>query len=101
VSEIVRWFPHADVTNNRLGIRSQKHTTIRRAIRHDSRPVVGGNDAEMSPSIWRHISPPGCPQITTHRVLDFHAVLGGVKLARQAARELFESELHRRPEVLH
>jgi hypothetical protein len=37
------------------------------------------NDAVMSWSIWRHISPPGCRQITRPSRVDFHAVLGGVK----------------------
>ena len=42
------------------------------------------NDAVMSWSIWRHISPPGCRQITRPSLVDFHAVLGGVNALRCA-----------------
>jgi hypothetical protein len=41
----------------------QMQATIRPAIRRDSRSIVDWNDAVMSQSISRHISPPGCPQI--------------------------------------
>jgi len=39
----------------------------------------------MSWSIWRHISPPGCRQITRPSLVDFHAVLGGVNALRCAS----------------
>jgi hypothetical protein len=43
------------------------------------------NDAVISWSIWRHISPPGCRQITRPSRVDFHAVLGGVNALRCAS----------------
>jgi hypothetical protein len=39
----------------------------------------------MSRSISRHISPPGCPQITRPSRLNSHAVLGGVNALRSAS----------------
>jgi hypothetical protein len=59
--------------------------TIGRAIRRDSRPIVGGNDAPMSRSIWRHISPPGCPQATRPSRFNSDAVLGGINALRCAS----------------
>src|SRR5262249_45004874 len=35
VSEIVRWFAHANVANDRIRIRAQTQAPIRRAIRRD------------------------------------------------------------------
>jgi len=36
----------------------------------------------MERSIWRHISPLVAPRSLAHRVVDFHAVLGGVNALR-------------------
>jgi hypothetical protein len=38
----------------------------------------------MERSIWRHISPLVAPRSLAHRVVDFHAVLGGVNALRCA-----------------
>ena len=43
------------------------------------------NDAVMSGSIWRHISPPGYRQITRPSRVDFYAVLDGVNALRCAS----------------
>jgi hypothetical protein len=57
VSEIVRWFAHADVTNNRLRIQSEMHETMRRAFRHDSLPIVSGDDAgDVTVDLASHLS---------------------------------------------
>ena len=91
VSEIVRWFAHANVANNRVRIRPQTQVTIRRAIRGDSRSIVRCNHAVKSWSIWRHISPLVALRSLPHRVVDFHAVLGGVNALRLRSDRAFRT----------
>jgi hypothetical protein len=53
--------------------------------------IVRCNDAVMSWSIWRHISPLVALRSLAHRVVDFHAVLGGVNALRLRSDRAFRT----------